>query len=309
MTEDTNQYHSDRTGKVPAKNGTDEKAIHTEKAWAKINLGLCVLGRRDDGFHEIRTIMQTVDLGDTLRFYPAPGPTMSCSDPGLSTGEENLVMRAMRLFGTRVNASIDFHVHLDKLIPRGAGLGGGSADAAATLRGLNAVTGVRLAQDELLELAAQLGSDVPFLINGGSALVRGRGEIVETIEFQSADLHYVVVYPEVEISTAWAYGQLRPPLTTSSAYRRFLDSVSGGRVDWRKLLEVAENDFQPLVERANPIVAEVADLIRQAGARVCSMSGTGSAVYGIFDDRNAASQACDRLKAKKFRSFFCRPVL
>ena len=288
-----------------------QDAAHTERAWAKINLGLCVLGRRDDGFHEIRSIMQTIDLGDTLQFYPAPGSTsrMSCNDPGLSTGEDNLVMRAVRLFGTHVEASVDFHLHLDKLIPRGAGLGGGSADAAATLRGLNTVTGARLAEDTLLELAEQLGSDVPFLLNGGTALVRGRGEIVETIEFQGTDLHYVLVYPEVEISTAWAYGQLRPPLTISSAYRRFLDSVSGGRVDSRELLEVVENDFQPLVERANPIVAEVADHVRRAGARVCSMSGTGSAVYGIFDDRNAASQACDGLKAKGFRSFFCRPVL
>ena len=283
--------------------------LHREIACAKINLGLKILRRRPDGYHDICTIMQSVDLADQLSFYPAPEDRLTCSEPTLSTGPDNLVLRAAALFKARlpVAPAPSFHIHLVKQIPVGAGLGGGSADAAATLRGLNRLCGDPLGREELSQLASQLGSDVPFLLWGGTALAQGRGEVLVPLAWEGNST-YVLVYPEVAVSTAWAYSQVRPSLTPSSLYLTFISSLSGGRVAGKALFSVLENDFQELVERANPIVAEMRSQLSLAGAQVCSMSGSGSTVYGIFDDRIAALQAHRRLRARGYRSFFCVPA-
>lgn len=282
--------------------------LHREAARAKINLGLKILRRRPDGYHDICTIMQQVDLADQLCFYPAKADRLSCSDPTLSVGPDNLVLRAAALFKTRLpTPAPSFHIHLDKNIPLGAGLGGGSADAAATLRGLNRLCGDPLGREEVSQLASQLGSDVPFLLWGGTALAQGRGEVLVPLAWEG-DSAYVLVYPGVAVSTVWAYSQVRLSLTHSSPYLTFINSLSGGRVAGKALFPILENDFQELVERANPIVAEVRSHLSLAGAQVCSMSGSGSTVYGIFDDRIAALQAHQSLRARGYRSFFCVPA-
>lgn len=282
--------------------------LHREIARAKINLGLKVLRRRPDGYHDICTLMQQVDLADQLRFYPAKEDRLTCSEPSLSTGPDNLVLRAAALFRTRLSTpASSFHIHLEKHIPMGAGLGGGSADAAAALRGLNGLCGAPLDPATLAALAGQLGSDVPFLLRGGTALAQGRGELLTPLAWEG-ESYYVLVYPGVAVSTAWAYGQVKPGLTQISPYLTFITSLSGGRVAGKALFSVLENDFQELVERANPIVAEVRTHLSLAGAQICSMSGSGSTVYGIFDDRVAALQAHQGLGARGYRSFFCVPA-
>ena len=282
--------------------------LHREIACAKINLGLKILRRRPDGYHDICTIMQSVDLADQLSFYPAREDRLTCSDPNLSAGPDNLVLRAAALFKAQLPTPVpSFHIHLVKQIPVGAGLGGGSADAAAALRGLNRLCGDPLGREDLSRLAGQLGSDEPFLLWGGTALAQGRGEVLAPLAWEGNSA-YVLVYPEVAVSTAWAYSQVRPSLTPSSLYLTFITSLSGGRVAGKALFSVLENDFQELVERANPIVAEMRSHLSLAGAQVCSMSGSGSTVYGIFDDRIAALQAHQRLRAKGYRSFFCVPA-
>jgi len=281
---------------------------HVERACAKINLGLKVLGRRADGYHEIRTLMQSVDLADTLRFRAACRDGLSCTDPSLSSGPDNLVQRARELFGARFGGdSRPLHIHLEKRIPMGAGLGGGSADAAAALRGLNLLHGAPFSGAELRRMGASLGSDIPFLVEGGTALAGGRGERLTMLAW-SAPVFYVLVFPGVSVSTAWAYARLDPGLTSISPYLSFINSLeSGGCVDCEALIGVLENDFQPVVERAYPIVARMRSHLDLAGARASSMSGSGSTVYGIFDDRNAAFQAHQELQAQGYRSFFCRP--
>jgi len=286
-----------------------------ERACAKINLGLKVLHCREDGYHEIRSIMQSVDLADSLHFRattPAGNllsrSELTCSDPNLSIGADNLVMRALELFHTHLEQpSHPFHIHLEKQIPMGAGLGGGSADAAATLRGLNRLYGNPFPAEQLRQMAAELGSDIPFLIEGGIALAAGRGEILTPLDWHGR-VFYVLVYPDVAVGTAWAYGQLHPDLTAPGGYLNFIDSLSGGCVDLEALIDVLENDFQPVVERAYPIVANARAHLDQAGARASSMSGSGSTVYGIFDDRTVASQAHRELQAQGYRSFLCHPA-
>ena len=291
---------------------TAAAAVLTETAYAKVNLGLKVLAKRTDGFHEIRSILQNVNVADTLHFHPAATFRMSCSDSALSTGQDNLVCRAAALFADAVDqreGGPSYHIHLEKRIPMGAGLGGGSADAAAVLRGLNRLAGQPLDHSQLQRLGAELGSDIPFALVGGTGLVRGRGEILEPLQWVGLPCHYALVYPGLEVSTAWAYGQVEAGLTEASPYLTFIDSLRGGRVDGMRLRQVLENDLQAHVERANPIVAVVGSQLMAAGAVASSMSGSGSAVYGIFDDRTAAETAAEKLRAASFRSFCCTPAL
>ena len=307
-----------------------------QQAWAKINLGLKILGRRDDGYHDICSIAQTIDLADRLHIRlsdPAAGSgahvNLTCSDPTLSTGPDNLVRQAIRLFESRLSVPPrPLNVHLDKAIPLGAGLGGGSADAAAVLRAMNIIYGEPLKPSELTGLAAQLGSDVPFQLAGGTALMRGRGERLESLSF-AADVHYVLVYPGIHIGSAWAYQNytnLPAPaasgaaearttgpeednsLTVRGAYLTFVASLSGGYVDHNGLFECLENDFRPLVERTYPIVATLSSFLLEAGALASSLSGSGSTVFGIYDDRTAAHEAKESLVARGYRSFLCQPV-
>lgn len=294
------------TARTPAEGST-----HVEVAWAKLNLGLKILDRRPDGYHNIASVFQTVSLVDVLHFHLGGEGALTCTDPVLSCGPDNLVQRAVAAFRHATGdqpwlAAVG--IHLDKRIPLGAGLGGGSADAAAVLRGLNRLSSEPLNGDSLLELGAGLGSDVPFSLTGGTALVGGRGERLEPLVWEGPTYSFVLVYPGFEVSTAWAFGQHRPGLTDFSVYHSFITSVRDGRVDGEGLISVLENDFEPLVQRAKPIVAEVSSRLNLAGAKVCSMSGTGSTVYGIFDDRRAAQRACEGLRTGGFRSFFCEPV-
>lgn len=284
------------------------KAPLVEKAYAKINLGLKVLSRRPDGYHEILSVTQCVDLADVLYFEPASSDQLTCNLDSLSTGPDNLVCRAVDAFRARLGSSAQsFHIHLEKNIPMGAGLGGGSADAAAVLRALNRFYEQPFSNAGLRQIAATLGSDIPFLVEGGTALIRGRGEIVEEMSWKGV-VFYVLAYPEIEISTAWAYDQIGSILTEDTPYFNFIVSLSGGCVDHDRLFEVLENDFTPVVDRAYPIVAELRSQLDQVGARATSMSGSGSTVYGIFDDRTTASQVQSALQRQGCRSFLCQPV-
>lgn len=282
-----------------------------EKAYAKINLGLKVLGRRPDGYHEILSVAQCVDLADVLYFEPTSSDQLTCSLDSLSTGPDNLVCRAVDAFRARLNCPIQsFRIHLEKSIPIGAGLGGGSADAAAVLRALNRFYDQPFSSADLRQIAATLGSDIPFLVEGGTALLRGRGEMLEDMSWEGA-VFYVLACPEIAVSTAWAYeqlGQFGPILTENTPYFNFIVSLSGGCVDQDGLFEVLENDFTPAVDRTYPIVADLRSQLDQVGARATSMSGSGSTVYGIFDDRKTASQAQSALQRQGCRSFLCQPV-
>ena len=159
-----------------------------------------------------------------------------------------------------------------------------------------------------MRLGAEIGSDVPFCLQGGTALVSGRGETLQPLPVPLPQWYFVVVFPGIFVSTKWAYESLGAKLTTSSPYLSFINSLRGGRVDLTGLLEDVENDFQSVVERANPIVAELVSGFDRNGALCSSMTGTGSTVYGIFDDRIAALAVCDELEADGHRSFFCEPV-
>ncbi|MBN1541056.1 4-(cytidine 5'-diphospho)-2-C-methyl-D-erythritol kinase [candidate division KSB1 bacterium] len=265
----------------------------TLSAPAKINLFLRVLHRRADGFHELETIFQEIDLADrlTLTFRPQ-GIELNCDQPELPVDDGNLVVRAaqalQRLCGIRAGCALN----LEKCIPLSAGLGGGSSDAAVALLGLNHLWNLHLSPETLSTLAAALGSDVPFFLSGGTAYATGRGESLVPL---NADPAYVglLVYPKLRISTAWAYQAGRFSLTKSKNYFN-LNFISNSLNDPSSWQDRFDNDLEAVVFRHHPLMAEILAEFKRAGAFYARMSGSGSTLFGLFDSEESARSAENR---------------
>ncbi len=278
-------------------------------AYAKINLGLKVLGRRADGYHDILSIFQTIDLHDRLIFEPAArGATeILCDDPGIPAGRENLVFQAVEALREATGTENGIRVVLEKRIPVGAGLGGGSSDAAAVLRVLDGMWALRLSGARLEALAGDLGSDVPFFLRRGTAVVTGRGECLRYIPWQ-ADFHYVLVHPGFQVSSGWAYRNLKIALTEASGYISFLDSIEeNGELCADVLFTCLENDFLPLLKTTYPEVDPILSALEASGASACSLSGSGSTLYGVFGEGRQAAEAATGLRVWGYRVSLCRP--
>ncbi len=292
---------------------THNSASCLEYAHAKINLGLKVLSPRQDGFHDLLSIFQAVSLHDTIAVTLAADISLTCSDASLPMAADNLAWRAAELY-RRETSTCGCHIELTKVIPAGAGLGGGSADAAAVLRALDRLAQNPLGLPRLAELGAEIGSDVPFAVHGGTMLVEGRGERLTPQAWTTApDWWYLLVCPSAPVATDWAYRQLRGTretqgLSDPSAYATLISSARGGYLDAGKLWSVLENDFQPLVEETTPIVARASQLLADTAPLAQSMSGSGSTVYGIYDDRTAALRAKTILREAQYPVFVCTPV-
>jgi 4-diphosphocytidyl-2-C-methyl-D-erythritol kinase len=284
-------------------------ARHTELAPAKINLGLKVLARRTDGYHEILSLLQTVDLVDRVTIEPMAGAnrtvveTDAADVPG---GPENLAFRAAEALRAATGADAGVRIALEKRIPAGGGLGGGSSDAAAVLRGLNRTWGLNLADRALHRVAADLGSDVPFFLSGGTAIARGRGEVLAPAAWPDR-YHYLLVDPGFRIGTAWAYGKVRMGLTAVSEYAKLLNSRVESDVEWPdRLLRNLENDFLPLVASEHPQADDILDALKASGAVGSSLSGTGATLYGAFRTFEASRAGARAVREMGYRCFTCR---
>lgn len=279
----------------------------TLPAFAKINLGLRVLGRRADGYHEIRTVFQTLSLYDTLTFQGAPDGSLElgCSDPEIPADETNLVLRAARALRERHGVKAGARIYLEKLIPAGGGLGGGSSDAAAALLALATLWGVETDRPELSEIGSRLGADVPFFLTGGTALGTGTGADVRPLA-DAPKMHLCVVTPGVRVSTAEAYRALRAPALTKADPLVNL-SVSRTEADFPdSLCDVWSNDFEAVVVRLYPEVGRAREALKGAGAGRTLLSGSGSSVFGVFESEGAAGSARERLGAEGgWRVFAC----
>jgi 4-diphosphocytidyl-2-C-methyl-D-erythritol kinase len=257
------------------------------RAFAKINLGLQILGKRDDGYHSIETILHRVNLFDTLnvRRVDRPEIAIDCSHPGVPADATNLCYKAADIFFREIEMEPAIDIRLEKTIPVGAGLGGGSADAAAVLHACNTLFGTPLSDDLLCDLASQIGSDIPYFIRPGSAYATGRGE---RLEYLQINLPYwiVLVYPRVNISTKWAYQQFRSnPDVKQQDLRVF---VTEKMLDPQSWVNALRNDFEPIVFRQYPVVMRVKEALVKGGADFALMSGSGSAVFGLFQDEQYA---------------------
>ena len=273
-----------------------------EYAPAKINLGLKVISKRKDGYHNIISIFQTVDLYDELTIT-SKDPGLICTNPEVPTDSENLVFKAEELLRKRHDNFPCAHFTLKKRIPVGAGLAGGSSDAAATLRGLKNFHGIDINDNVLCEYACELGSDVPFHIKGGTSVVTGRGEIVENIKWPF-DFTYVIVYPNFSVSTAWAYRNLRKIGKNYSTYEKMTDKLKKKfSLDSNELFNVLENDFEEPVFKKYPVLNEIKARLINNEARKVLLTGSGSAVIGIFEDNEKAAFCTNSLNSSKFEIY------
>ncbi|MDT4966476.1 MAG: 4-diphosphocytidyl-2-C-methyl-D-erythritol kinase [Acidobacteriota bacterium] len=276
-------------------------------SFAKINWSLRVLGRRADGLHEVRTILQTIDLHDRLRFALGDDEEihLTCDSPDVPLGARNLIVRAaLRLkegCGIRKGASI----HLEKVIPVGAGLGGGSSNAVIALIGLARLWEIEIGKPELSELAAALGADVPYFLTGGTALGIGVGVEIKPVTEVVAK-HLIVLNPGIEISTARAYAALNSPALTKAEYDTIL-SISCADEQFMDFdPDALHNDFEPVIFRQEPEIERARNALLDTGAKACLMAGSGSSVFGVFDNQEAQERAVDALGGERsWRVFRC----
>ena len=283
----------------------------TLPSFAKINRSLRVLGMRPDGYHEIRTVLQTVSLDDTLQFATVPGPELylSCDDPLIPTDQSNLIVRAATALRDRYRVWSGARIHLEKRIPVQGGLGGGSSNAAVTLLGLAHLWQVRTNAAELMELAAGLGSDVPFFLSGGRALGTGTGTSITSLpDLDVQDL--LIVAPKANVATAEAYKALRLAALTTPRSDSIL-AISRGAIissdsDQWLVSDALENDFEQVIFDIEPEIGRVKSALLQAGARSALLAGSGSSVFGIFDNREAQQRALEQFRAESsWRIFPC----
>ena len=274
---------------------------------AKINLGLRILGKRSDGFHQIETIYQTISVKDELNFeLQTKNIQFICNSLWCPTDATNLVVKAANLLHFKYNVDKGCQIHLVKNIPSGAGLGGGSSNAAITLLTLNDMWETGLTTDELAGLAAELGSDVPFFIYGGTALGTSRGEILTPLNM-NAIYWGCLVCPGIHISTPWAYKQLNFNLTNTYKNSKFgvLTSRAPDLSDWQDLLV---NDFECIVFPAYPELEIIHNQLQKMGAFYARMSGSGSSIFGLFATKQSAQAACVRFKQQHEHTFLFEPV-
>jgi 4-diphosphocytidyl-2-C-methyl-D-erythritol kinase len=280
----------------------------TVRAHAKVNLDLRVLGVRADGYHELRTVFQTIELHDTLVCAEKPGPfTLKCRTPGVPLDASNLVWRAAAALWTalgRAGETRDAEIQIDKKIPIEAGLGGGSADAAAALVALGRLWG-GAPMTLLREIGATIGADVPFFLSGGTALGMGRGEEI----YPLVDLppHYVVIVrPPFGVSTAEAYGWYDED--RASGQRDENREFQQLPVPWPSRAAQMVNDLEPPVIRRHQEISGLKVQLREAGASAAAMSGSGSAVFGLFRSRALAERAVKPLSRNGAKALVTRTL-
>ncbi|MEJ2721082.1 MAG: 4-(cytidine 5'-diphospho)-2-C-methyl-D-erythritol kinase [bacterium] len=286
-----------------------EKSRFTARARAKVNLALEVLRKRRDGFHEIETILQSIDLYDRLdiEINRTGRIEMTCSDPDIPTDERNLSYRAVDTMRAHAGPTLGAVIHLEKQIPHRAGLGGGSGDAAAVILAVNRGTGLDLPLESLEPAAARLGSDVPFMLYGGTMLARGRGEILTKL----TPLKYgcfLIVKPPVDISTAWAYKNVNFHLT-KHRYRFNLKAVNAVLAHFPDVSLSFRNALEDVVCPSYPLVYEVLEELLASRPFFASMSGSGSAVFAIYENEARASQLAGRFSIRGFFTAVAKPSL
>jgi len=269
----------------------------------KVNLLLNILGRRADGFHELETIIHPLEVFDRISFSrKGQGIELTCSNPKLPTDSQNLVYRAAAMLLQRAKITEGVRMHLEKKIPLAAGLGGGSGNAATTLLGLNELFGGPLTPEQLLGLAASLGSDIPFFLQAKPALATGRGEQVQALDSPPAlrGAWFLLIHPGFGISTAWAYGQLpRFPAAlngTPGRAQRLLSLLRAA--DLNAVGAALYNALEAPALEKYPLLALFQEFLRTNGAAATLMSGSGSTTFALAQDQRAAEQLLEKFKTK-----------
>jgi 4-diphosphocytidyl-2-C-methyl-D-erythritol kinase len=277
------------------------------KSPAKINLGLKVVGKRSDGYHDIETVFQMISLYDYITLTESDtGITLYSNNKDIPLDEKNLAYKAANLLRERAGVKKGVKIEIDKNIPISAGLGGGSSNAAATLLGLNYIWKLRLSREELLPIAKQLGADVPFFLSGVRAFGTGRGDELQILPV-TRKFYVILLNPGLYISTEWVYKNLKLELTKGRKSINIKKFISG-REELEDLAAILFNDLESVVIERHEVIGRMKDILLSAGASGSLMSGSGSTVFGIFKDYSSAKQAGELLKRKEWSLFLAETL-
>ncbi len=274
------------------------------KSPAKINLGLNILKKRDDGFHDIESIMYQLGLTDTITFEKAAVLSLHSNEMSLTIEiENNLIIRAVRALEAKSGKTVTPEIELEKIIPMGAGLGGGSSNAAITLTALNELYELGIGEKDILEMASSLGSDVPFFTKHTPAYATSRGEVLERFNF-ILPYSVLLVNPGIHVATPWAYKNVIPAFPKHS----LAGWVKSKSKNISELLPLLKNDFETPVFAAFPAIAAIKQTLLNNGAIFALMSGSGSSVFALFDDPMVA-KAAENLYQQKYFTYLEFPDL
>ena len=279
-------------------------------AFAKVNWTLRVLGKRADGYHEINTVFQTISLHDTISIVTTNEPhiVLSCDDPTVPAGIENIACRAAAALQARLGSNKGAYIRLEKRIPPQAGLAGGSSDAAVTLLALTHLWKARIEAAELLAIAASLGADVPFFFFGGTARGSGLGASVTELP-DLPEKFLLVLKPNASVSTSQAYESLNAPSLTTSNAKTILSSSQSSEIFDSFTSEALRNDFETVAVDREPEIKRAKAALIKAGATAALLAGSGSAVFGIFDNKEAQERAIQAIDLEAgWRVFPCATV-
>lgn len=271
----------------------------TKEAYAKINLGLDVLRRREDGYHDVKMVMQTVGICDTLTFTKKAdvGISIRTDAEGLSVGEDNLIYRAARILYDRAKIEQGVDIFLNKRIPIAAGMAGGSADAAAALHGLNELFELGLSLEQLQNMGVSLGADIPYCLMGGTALSEGIGEILTKLPTPPQCI-IVVVKPDINVSTKFVYENLH---SDTLEYHPDIDGMVGAikAGDLSGITGRLGNVLETVTVRKYPVIDSIKRLMKDMGAENALMSGSGPTVFGMFTGKEQADRAAGQIRERK----------
>lgn len=276
------------------------------RSCAKINLGLRVVGKRPDGYHNLESVFQEISLCDEIECKRTSGEIkIQCDHPAVPLDEKNLCHKAFRIARDIGGLKEGIRIQIKKNIPVGAGLGGGSSNAAACLKAFNRMFDLGLSKGRLIRLAAQIGSDVPFFILGKTALIKGRGEVVLPIHFLT-NYQVILVYPNFSISTASVFEKFEMNLTEYNSDDKFEAGIS----EIQNLDDLSDsifNDLEKIVMDCHPVLKEIKQHLKRKGAQFVSLSGSGSVVFGLFNSSKKLEKIGQEF-AKYGQVFFARPV-
>ena len=272
----------------------------TIQSTSKVNLGLKVINKRSDGYHNISSIFIELDLSDTIKFIPSNKLEIEFLNADIPL--KNTVSDAVDLISKIYNIDLNCRIIVDKKIPLGAGLGGGSSNAAHILKILNKVYSLNIKNSSLEDIGAKIGSDVPFFINGGVKKISKKGNIIKNINSDAInDKVFLLVFPNFSISTQWAYQKIKKHLSSNKINPKFPPLTN--KVDWT----LFENDFEHIVCLAYPEILDIKSALYKSGALYSSLSGSGSTMFGIYNDIKSAQIAIKNLS--EYQTYIASPMV
>ncbi|MGD1007583.1 MAG: 4-(cytidine 5'-diphospho)-2-C-methyl-D-erythritol kinase [Ignavibacteriaceae bacterium] len=266
------------------------------KTYAKINIGLNIINKRPDGYHNIETIFYPINIFDTITFELSDAFSIESNNSQLVKEDGNSIIKAVHILEKETGNKLNVKVFLEKNIPIDAGMGGGSSDGAAALMALNNLFDLKLNQNKLKELALQIGSDAPYFINPVPSIAQSRGEVLKEIKF-NIPYPVLIINPGIHISTKWAYENLIPDMP----HKNISEIPELDKIDFRELKNILTNDFEKVVFPKFPEIENIKIQLYDLGAVFALMTGSGSTAYGIFPDSMTAENAKEKFPENYFR--------